>query len=178
MSRIPLMEVDALPETLRAIHDQADGAWGIEHTTRAFAHHPALLEQYLGFFWPWHTNDGTTGPRVDPRLKELCRLRIAELNNCATCASYRYQPTLISEDEATSAMGGRVEPLTEREAAAVAYAEMLATNHHAIDDAYVARLREHFDEAELLELSMMIGQYIGFGRVLATLQLENVACPI
>jgi alkylhydroperoxidase family enzyme len=39
-------------------------------------------------------------------------------------------------------------------------------------------VREHFDEAELLELTMMIGQYIGFGRTLATLQLETAACPI
>jgi hypothetical protein len=41
-----------------------------------------------------------------------------------------------------------------------------------------SRLREHFDNGELLELSMMIGQYIGFGRALATMKLETVACAI
>jgi hypothetical protein len=30
----------------------------------------------------------------------------------------------------------------------------------------------------LLELMMMIGQYIGFGRMLAILQLEETVCPI
>ena len=177
MSRIPLMDYDQLPDALRQIHDAATGAWSIEHTTRAFGHHPDLLQAYLGFFWPWHTNEAP-GARVDPRLKELCRLRIATLNGCKTCASYRYQPDRISESDAESALDGDGAPLTARERAALAYAEKLATDHHSIDDAYVAAVREHFDEAELLELTMMIGQYIGFGRTLATLQLETVACPI
>ena len=68
--------------------------------------------------------------------------------------------------------------MTTRERAGLAYAEKLAIDHHSIDDAYIAALREHFDEAELLELTMMIGQYIGFGRTLATLRLETVSCPI
>jgi alkylhydroperoxidase family enzyme len=177
MSRVTLMEHEDLPEAMRQVHDSADGAWAIERTARAFGHHPELLQAYLGFFWPWHVNE-TPAARVDPRTKELCRLRIAELNNCQACGSYRYQPTLIEESEATAAMGGDGAALTERERAAVAYAEMLAVNHHAIDDAYITALREHFDEAELLELSMMIGQYIGFGRVLATLALETTAYPI
>ena len=39
-------------------------------------------------------------------------------------------------------------------------------------------MRRHFSDVEFLELSMMAGQYIGFGRVLAMLQLEVAACPI
>lgn len=177
MSRIPLIDRDQLPEALREIHDSAQGAWPVENTVRAFAHHPDLLLAHLGFFWPWHTGEAPAAV-VDPRTKELCRLRIAELNGCRTCASYRYQPALIAESEATAAMAGNGEPLTERERVAVAYAEMLAVDHHAIDDADIARVREHFDEAEMLELTMMIGQYIGFGRTLAILQLEAVACRI
>jgi alkylhydroperoxidase family enzyme len=50
-----------------------------------------------------------------------------------------------------------------RERAALAYAEKLALDHRSIDDGFFDRLREHFDDAEILELGMMIGQYIGFG---------------
>ena len=53
---------------------------------------------------------------------------------------------------------------------------MPAIDHLSIDDAHLARVREYFDEAQLLELTMMIGQYIGLGRTLATLQSETVAC--
>jgi alkylhydroperoxidase family enzyme len=51
-------------------------------------------------------------------------------------------------------------------------------DHLSIDDELILELHEHFDDAELLELMMMAGQYIGFGRMLAVLQLEEVACPI
>ena len=55
---------------------------------------------------------------------------------------------------------------------------MLALQHDQIGDADIATLREHFDDAQILELAMMAGQYIGFGRMLAVLQLETVACPL
>ena len=54
----------------------------------------------------------------------------------------------------------------------------MALDHHNIGDDDVANMRRHFSDAEFLELSMMAGQYIGFGRVLAMLQLEVAACPI
>ena len=54
----------------------------------------------------------------------------------------------------------------------------MALDHLSIDDESIRELHEHFDDAELLELLMMTGQYIGFGRLLAVLQLEEVTCPI
>jgi alkylhydroperoxidase family enzyme len=66
---------------------------------------------------------------------------------------------------------------SDRERLALEYAEKLAVDHHAIDDAFFERLRSCFDDAEILELGMMIGQYIGFGRLLKVLDLEPKFCP-
>jgi len=65
-----------------------------------------------------------------------------------------------------------------RERMALEYAEKLAVDHHAIDDAFFERLRGEFDDAEILELGMMIGQYIGFGRLLKILELEPRYCAV
>ncbi len=65
-----------------------------------------------------------------------------------------------------------------REALAVEYAERLAVDHHNMHDGFFDRLREHFSEAEILEIGMMAGQYIGFGRLLMVLDLEAKFCPI
>ena len=65
---------------------------------------------------------------------------------------------------------------TSREQMAIEYAQMLAMNHNAIDEAFFERLRKEFDDAEILELGMMIGQYIGFGRLLKILDLEPKFC--
>jgi alkylhydroperoxidase family enzyme len=65
---------------------------------------------------------------------------------------------------------------SEREAVAVEFAERLATDHHNIDDAFFERLKGSFSEPEILELGMMAGQYIGFGRLLAVLDLTPRFC--
>ena len=66
---------------------------------------------------------------------------------------------------------------SRRENLAIEYAERLALKHHDIDDAFFLSLREEFNDAEILELGMMIGQYIGFGRLLKVLDLEPRYCP-
>ena len=70
------------------------------------------------------------------------------------------------------------ESFTAREALAVEYAEKLAVDHHNMDDAFFDRLRAEFNETEILELGMMAGQYIGFGRLLAALDLTPKFCPV
>ena len=66
---------------------------------------------------------------------------------------------------------------TPRERAALGFAEKLAVDHHGIDDAFFDELRGQFSDPEILELGMMIGQYIGFGRLLKVLDLEPRFCP-
>jgi alkylhydroperoxidase family enzyme len=47
-----------------------------------------------------------------------------------------------------------------------------------MDDAFFDRLKEHYSDGQVLELGMMIGQFIGFGRLLAVLDLESKFCPV
>lgn len=61
---------------------------------------------------------------------------------------------------------------TAREALALELAERLALDPTSIGEALFARLRAEFREAEILELGMMIGQYVGFGRLLRALDLD------
>lgn len=61
---------------------------------------------------------------------------------------------------------------------ALEYADLMALNHHSMDDAFFDRMREHFDDAQIVELGMMIGQFIGFGRLLAALDLEPKTCAV
>ncbi len=177
MSRLPLAEPEALPPYLKAIHDATPAEnWLGRNFARAFAPHPDLVQAYQSFYYPWHT--GGAG-LLEPRLKELVRLRIATLNGCVLCKSVRMAPDVVREEEAARGVDRAEEAdFTPRERAAIWFAEKMAVDHHAIDDADVARMRQHFTDAEFLELAMMAGQYIGFGRVLAMLQLEVAACPI
>ena len=64
---------------------------------------------------------------------------------------------------------------SRREKLAIRFAEKMALDHRSIDDGFVAELRAEFSDAEIVELGMMIGQYIGFGRLIAVLDLERPA---
>ena len=60
----------------------------------------------------------------------------------------------------------------------VRWAERLATDFRTVDDAFKEELLEHFTEAEFVELGMMIGQYLSFGRLLVMLGRHKAACEI
>ena len=52
------------------------------------------------------------------------------------------------------------------------FADRLAVDHHGVDDRSWAELREHFSEAEIIELVAHTTLYIGFGRFNEIIGLE------
>ena len=73
----------------------------------------------------------------------------------------------------------RTSPLfSDRERLAIEFAEKMALDHQSIDDDFFRRLRTEFDDPQIVELGMAIGQYIGFGRLLMVLDLERPICSL
>ena len=60
-----------------------------------------------------------------------------------------------------------------REKLALRFAERMALSHQSIDDSFFRELRQEFSPAEIIELGMMTGLFIGYGRLLAVLDLEK-----
>ena len=67
--------------------------------------------------------------------------------------------------------------LPYREKLAVRFAERMAIDHQNVDDEFFAELRREFTDAEIFELGMITGMFIGYGRLLAMLDLENPEEP-
>jgi hypothetical protein len=61
---------------------------------------------------------------------------------------------------------------------AVRFAEKFAEDFRLVDDAFKAELREHFSNAEIAELLIMIGQYLTMGRMLVHFDIHKGACEI
>jgi alkylhydroperoxidase family enzyme len=137
---------------------------------RLMAHRPPL-EAALGAF-----QHALRTERVLPdRLLELVRLRIAFWNQCRGCMAGRYQEAIddgLTEDLVCSLERPQdAEDLTPAERAAVAYADLMATDHLAIGDETFDGLREHFAEAEIVELAVNVAYGVGIGRFTATLDM-------
>jgi alkylhydroperoxidase family enzyme len=64
-------------------------------------------------------------------------------------------------------------PFTEREKAALRYADRLFTDHHAVDDALWQELCTRFGENELLELTWVLAEFIALGKVIYVLGVQH-----
>jgi alkylhydroperoxidase family enzyme len=64
------------------------------------------------------------------------------------------------------------ELFSPRERAALTFADLMATDHHKVDDALFAELRRHFSEAEIVELGVSTAIFTGFGRLNTILGID------
>lgn len=63
-------------------------------------------------------------------------------------------------------------PFTDAEKIALEYARELTLRPHELSDDLFTRLREHYDEGEIVELSAMAGLFNYFNRVNDALRME------
>jgi alkylhydroperoxidase family enzyme len=83
------------------------------------------------------------------------------------------------DDELYRSVGryDQVEEFSEREKLAIEFGERYAIDHTAIDDEFFARLRQHFSDTEVLELTMVAGYCVGIGRALQVLDIAVDSDP-
>ncbi|MCU0259956.1 MAG: hypothetical protein MUE78_02960 [Ilumatobacteraceae bacterium] len=62
---------------------------------------------------------------------------------------------------------------TPRERLAAEFAERFAIDHTAIDDELWGRMKEHFSDVELLELTVTVGFCVGLGRAFQVLDIAR-----
>jgi alkylhydroperoxidase family enzyme len=114
---------------------------------------------------------------VPVRERELARMRIAFVNGCAICQQWRKTPgadgQLSESDYAHVCAPDEYDGYSPRERLAIAYAEKFALDHHAIDADFFARLRDHFSDAEILDLTVCIGGWLALGRTLHVLGIDE-----
>jgi AhpD family alkylhydroperoxidase len=166
MSRVPKLPLDQWDPELRRMTDADNGSPLEQLMGGVMAHAPELSKAMNVFAGSMFAR--ATLPR---RLLELVRLRVAFHNQCRSCMAIRYQSAVDDglDEGAVCSLEKPFEAqdLSEREKAAIAYADISSTNHFAINEDTFEDLRKHFTEAEIVELGMFIAYFIGFGRLAA-----------
>ena len=115
------------------------------------------------------------------RERELARMRIAQINDCAICQQWRKTAgtaEALTEDDFAHVSDWRTYPgYSERERLAVEYAERFALDHRAIDDDFFERLHAEYTDAEILDLTVCIGAWLALGRTMNVLGIDE-SCRI
>ena len=100
---------------------------------------------------------------------EAARVRIAQINDCSLCLGWRSARDVASraaeadsiDEEFYAHVGDPTwSGFSEREILAAEYAALFAENHLAMDDAFWARMRGAFTDAEIVDLSICVGMWL------------------
>jgi AhpD family alkylhydroperoxidase len=153
MARIPLPEGDDL-DVMKAFGLRPDLAAG------AMAYDSAVWKSTL-----------------DWRLHELVRMRVAQVNECTVCLSWRTpqaQEAGITEELLAAVASPSLEAgFKPEEVVALEYADRFATDSAGIDDDLLRRLSEHFDAGQVVELTLVLGKYLALGKFMQVLGLDQ-----
>jgi AhpD family alkylhydroperoxidase len=141
--------------------------------TQVVAHHRPLLVGYstIALFGDRFSR------RVDRRVKELAMLRTSQLIECEWCldfgswlASHAGVPDSQLRELSRWRESDRFAPV---ERLALEYAEAMTRTPAEVSDELFAALREHFDERQMVELTMTIGLENLYSRTNHAMGLEG-----
>jgi 4-carboxymuconolactone decarboxylase len=127
--------------------------------------------------WLRFGRDCLDGRLFDPVLRELAILRVARLTPGAEYEWVQHVPILLAvggspaQVAALEADDVEAEALGEDGRLVIGFTTQVVLNA-APDDATFDSMRARFTPAEIVQLLMVIGQYMMLGRVMATAQLE------
>jgi AhpD family alkylhydroperoxidase len=118
---------------------------------------------------------------LDWRLHEILRMRIAIINGCQTCLTWRTPEAVDAgvTEELLAAVGDWRDSaqFSESERVALEFTELFCTDSTAISDELMARLETHFDAGQIVDLALVIGKYLSQGRFMQVLGLD-AACVV
>ena len=171
MARIDYPDTDApalLPLVDRIKRERDGRLLGLY---RMLLHSPPVAEGWLALFTA--IRQRTTLPE---RCRELVTLRVAAINR----AHYQFaahipyaRKTGVTEAQIAALEADDVpEDLTDAERAVLAYVDAMTRNVQVPDEVF-GRLRPHFDERQLVELTVVVGGYNLVSRFLEALQVDR-----
>lgn len=169
MARVPYLTREELPAEYRHLFatDPDDPADVLVRIHRAMANNPALLEA-------WGEWAGTIYEEMpDDRLRELVILAVADVCECA----YVWQQHVplarelgIEDREILAILDGDLGKFPAAERAAIEYAVAHATG--AVTDEIHERLSDHFDDRDIITISLLAGEYDRASGVIDALGVE------
>ncbi|QFU84719.1 carboxymuconolactone decarboxylase family protein [Natronorubrum aibiense] len=163
MSRLPLLELDDIPEEYH--HLFTDEYLGDRHIFRAWAHNPEVLEATLKYL-------NTLYDQLGDRQKELVILTVAR----ARGARYEWHQHVdiarekgVTLEEMRAIGGDDFSPFDESEFVLLQYAR--AVESGGVTDAIHDALARAYSPAEIVAAGLLIDFYVGLCNYIASVEL-------
>lgn len=175
-SRLSLLDRQDVSAESAAIFDVFLQRRGfVPNMFRVWAHSPALLKQAAPLSWALLDEGALSG-----RYKELVAVYISRLEDCAygvkahEIQALRKGATAAEVDALSAPEHG---PFSAAERLGFAYAGRVRQSAAAVDDEIFAELRQHFGEAQIVELTATVTGIIFFTRFIGALRIPVTPRP-
>jgi alkylhydroperoxidase family enzyme len=172
MARVNLIGEHEHPELAELIQRFSAGRRGrLINIYRMLLNAPPLAESWFN-----HSNAVRWNTTLSGRLREIVIIRMGHLARCDYVLR-QHVPLLALADglsvEECDALAdwARSQFFDPRERAALAYADTM-TRDIAVPDDIFAAVKRHFDDRQIVELTVLIGSYNMNARVLRALELD------
>ncbi len=173
MARVTDVGPDQVPADVRDIYLRSASGYGpFRNQVGVFAHVPSAVKHVMGMLLELREQEN-----VGRRYIELAIVVVSKLNECHYCVAH-HKPMLMVEG--LSAVGvDRVlsyadhPELDEVDKLVVEYAIAVTQTPQRIRDAMFERLRRHFTEAQIVELTLRIALCGFFNRFNDALQIDE-----
>jgi AhpD family alkylhydroperoxidase len=180
MSLVPLKTKEEVDSVDLPLLESGEAAFGtLLNTWLAIANSPGMLSTYLPFV------RSVTGPgALDQRIKELTAVYVGALNHCRYTTSHRCYSARakgISEEDLARVATGDHDHFTDQERLALEFTRSLtldvpfveiAASPTGVDQQLLARVKETFQPAELVELTMSVALWNALSRFHRVMGLE------
>jgi alkylhydroperoxidase family enzyme len=111
--------------------------------------------------------------KLDRRLHELVRHRIAQLNQCTVCLAFRWDSGVDEDVHAQVTNWQTSDEFSAVERAALSFTEQFCRDSAAIPDSLIAELEELLPTGQVVELTLVVGKYVAMGRFMQVLGLDQ-----
>ena len=172
MARVRLIQPEECPDQPALIERIRKGRRGnVINVYKVLMHTPDIAAVWLDLVNAvrWKTD-------LDGRLREIVIVRVGYLNKCAYVVKQHVPvistPEGLPQEEADTLADWRGSKFfSKRERAALAYTDAV-TRDIDVPDPVFAALRDHFDERQIVELTVLIGCYNMHTRLGQALQID------
>jgi 4-carboxymuconolactone decarboxylase len=172
MARVSLIGETEHPELVDTIA-KIKGARGgrLINVYRLMLHSPTLADAWFNF------NQAVRyGTEIDGQSREIAVIRVAILNNVeyvkrAHGPSYALKEGLTPEQVSAITDWQSSNLFNDKQRALLAYTDAMTQQIEVADDLF-GEIRNHFSERQTVELTMLIGTYNMFTRVLQALKID------
>lgn len=152
MARVSLIEPDqATPEVKEIYEKTLKGKPG--NVQKTLAHRPEMLKNFLGFY-------ASVGRSLDRKLYELIYIRVSLINGCRYCLQHHLASSKragLTPQDWGALQQGNYAGLSEKERAALVYAEKLTRSPGEISAADFSELKNYFADPEIVDLHLLTG---------------------